>query len=853
MSGLQRPIALAWLATALLLAPGQTRLGAAPAQPSAPAPSGPAPLPAPINAAPAAVTVLLEQANYWRNLQQADQAMESLRRALALDPRNGDALALTATIEADRGNRAAAQGALARLRAASPGDPRIDKIEQTLRVAQIPKEALSGARRLAQDGRQTEAVDRYKRVFHGSPPPGQLSVEYYQTLAGTEGGWEPARDGLAEAVRQDPQDLRAQLAYAEILTYREGTRADGIARLETLSKNPPVADQATAAWRQALAWLPDNRATVDPVSAYLKTHPADAVLANKLEVARSPAVTGEDQTADNRTAGFDALNNGRLAEAASLFQKAIDANAEDADALGGLGIVQLRQRRFAEARSLLARAIALDPDHRGRWQPALDGANQARSGGGGGNASALAQALLNRGDYPAAQRELQRQIARHVDNSGGLQAMLGDAQAQQGVLGEAEASYRDALARNARNGGALVGLAGVLSREGRSEEAQGLLARAESLGAGRLAGQARALALREQAQELRDPATQSALFREAVASDPANPWLRLDLARSMVRLGQVAQARAVMAEAVAASRPSIDTLKAGIAFANETSDPDGAAALIARLPASARTADIRVLQTTATLQREIGAALLLSHRAARQQLLDMAARPDPDGARGPPIARALDRIGERAAARDALLIAQAGARQAGPGARLATASAFLDMGAVAQAEQAMEPLGSGGGLSLQERQDLARLRAGLAVRSADRLNQKGRQAEGFDVLAPALASRPADPALNMALARLYEGAKKPGQALQINEALLRRDPDNVDARREAVNAALQAGDRLRASELVDEGLRTHPNDPKAWIASAELAKARGNPARALHDYRRAAGPADAAAWLAGRG
>jgi uncharacterized protein HemY len=45
-----------------------------------------------------AVSVLLERANFWRNQQKYDQALESLNRALELDPRNADALALTGQI-----------------------------------------------------------------------------------------------------------------------------------------------------------------------------------------------------------------------------------------------------------------------------------------------------------------------------------------------------------------------------------------------------------------------------------------------------------------------------------------------------------------------------------------------------------------------------------------------------------------------------------------------------------------------------------------------------------------------------------------------------------------------------------
>ncbi len=345
-----------------------------------------------------AVSVLLERANFWRNQQKYDQALDSLNRALELDPRNADALALTGQIQAERGNAQAAQTALSRLRQFAPDDQRIAKIQDAIKVGPISQDQLAEARRLAREGRLPEAVDRYNRLLHGAPPPDNLAVEYYQTVAGTAGGWEQARDGLARTVRENPQDLRAQLAYAQILTYRDGARTDGINRLALLSRDPSVADQATQAWRQALNWLPTDKDAVGPLTDYLTVHPNDGDVQAKLEAARNPPPDPNDPAAPKRIAGFDQLNSGKLNDAAAAFQAAIDANPNDADATGGLGIVRLRQRRLDEARTLLNRAIALDPANRNRWQPALNGVAAAIEGG----RPNPAVALMNSGNYAGA-------------------------------------------------------------------------------------------------------------------------------------------------------------------------------------------------------------------------------------------------------------------------------------------------------------------------------------------------------------------------------------------------------------------------------------------------------------------
>ena len=810
--------------------PGTTPPAGAPAALQAPV----AAQSAPASSANPAVTVLMERASFWRNQAQYDQALESLNRALALEPNNADALAMVGQIQAQRGNKAAADAALAKLRQAAPGDTRIDKIDQAIKIGPIPQDALTDARRLSHDGRLADAVDRYNRVFHGNPPPDNLAVEYYQTLAGTDGGWEKARDGLGRTVRENPQDLRAQLAYAQILTYRDGSRQEGIDRLQALSKDPSIADSATQAWRQALGWLPQNKAAVAPINTYLATHPNDADIASKLETARNPPPDPNDPGANARVTGFEALNKGQLADAATNFQAALAANPKDADATGGLGVVRLRQHKLDDARQLLTHAIELDPSSRARWSPALNGVAQAVAG----SQPNPAVALMGRGNYAAAEADLQRQIAGG-SNDIGLRMMLADAQARQGKTAAAEQTYRDVLARNPRSAPAMVGLAGILGQQGRHEESRGLLQQAEALGGNPAnLAQARAQQLREQATMVSDPVTQAGLYRAALAADPSNAWIRLDYARALFKQGMVREARAVMADAMG-PHASVDALRAGIIFATETSDPDAAAALLAQLPASARTPDIQAVQVQVDLKRQIGRVIDLPRTTARARLLALAAQPDPDGGRGATIARALYSIGDVASARRAIIISRDSTPTQGNAARLAYAGALLEIGDATGAQTMLAPLGYGGSLAPDQKKVFLSLREGLAIRSADDLNGAGKQAAAYDRLAPALASDPDNTDMNLALARLYSGASDPREALEINQALLRRDPANSDARRGAVAAALQLGNRSLAAQLVKEGLEAAPDDPKSWMASADYARSTGNNTRALRDLARA--------------
>jgi tetratricopeptide (TPR) repeat protein len=753
---------------------------------------------------------------------------------LRLEPDNADGLGTEAELQAERGDRTGARATLARLRAIRPDDPHIAVAEQALRQGSIDPTGLAEARRLASEGRSAEAVTAYQRLFRGSAPPDSLAVEYYTTLAGTEGGEDQARAGLARVVAANPRELRAQLAYAQVLTYQEQTRAQGVARLAILARNPETASAASKAWRQALDWLPIDTSSIPTYQTWLEQHPDDNTITVRMNQARNPPQNPADQMAAKRSAGFNALNSGRLTDAEAEFQAVLQANPQDADALGGLGLVRLRQGSTADARALLSRAITADPQHKDRWEQALAGASI-------GDEYAAAHSAIQHGQLDVAERQL-RVIIAHGGDVVGAQAMLADVLSRHGDLAGAEVQYRAVIARQPTNTGALVGLAQVLGRAGREGEADALLERAQSLGNGRVAMRIRGDALRQQASATKDPVAKEALLRAAVAANPGDPWTRLDLARALSATGRKAEARVIMAEVTSGANPSIDALRAGALFAAEDGRAADATALVERLPVSARTADMRALLAQTRLQTEIRSAAGLaavSPAAAREKLLALAAMPDPDGARGVAVARAFLQMGDTAGAREALATAQAVTRSPTSAQRIAYAGMLLQAGDDRGSQILIHSLDGAVGLTAQQTSDLNRLRAGAAIREADALNQEGRQADAYDVLAPALAYTPDDPDLNMAVARLYARADQPNKAIAINDALLARDPDNLGARRAAMDSAIQARDWTRAEDLVRQGLRLAPDDPRTWLMSAVLNRARGNDRRALADLRKA--------------
>jgi tetratricopeptide (TPR) repeat protein len=793
--------------------------------------AGLAPLPA--HGQERGVAALLDQANYWKLQNRPDQVVRVLERVLQADPDNAEALSGLAEAQAQQGNAGAAQEALGRLRQIAPVDPRTSQADVAVRTQTVDAAALAQARQLSQAGRQAEAVARYRQLFRGTQPPDGFALEYYQTLAGTEGGWREARDGLAALSRRAPDNTSVQLAYGQVLTYREETRAQGLEILRRLAGQPDSQQSATAAWRQALTWLGLGPEAVPSLEGYLRQFPNDAEIQRRLEEARNPSASA-DPGGNAKSAAWRAFNANRLREAEEGFQGVLALNPNDADGLGGMGLIRLRQGRREEARRLLQAAIDADPSRRANWQRALDGTRAPAPGAGGGGAPGpdlqAARNLVDGGQFSRAEPLLQRIIARNGGDRPDAEALMGDIALQQGNAGLAEQYYRAALSRRGNFGAALSGLASAFQAQGRFAEAEEIHRRLGTVAQ----PQVRAEALRAEAQRTEDPGAAAALLRAAMQAEPNNPWPRLDLARLLARNGQAAQARQMMEESVADRAPP-DAIHAAAIFASEQMRHADTVRLLERLPARVRNADQNRLLASAKVQGEVASAASLvrlgRRQEARQRLLAIAARPDPTGEAAPAVVRALNATNDPMTAQQAARQAAIASRGQSPSNRLAAAGALMEAGLDGEAAELAASLDPAR-LSAEQRRTAAQLQAGLAIRASDQLNRQGDQATAWEVLAPTLRQDPQNVQANLALSRLYQSAREPEQAQRVAEAVLSRNPRDTDARQAAMDAAIAARDWGRAEALLAEGKALMPGDARMPMLEARLARAWGDGRRA---------------------
>lgn len=797
-----------------------------------------APEPAASTATPPAATsgaeqTLLERAEYWRARGRGDLAGQALEQLLKSVPDHPQALYLLGLTRASEGNTAEARQYLARLRAAHPGQTsRIAELEAALRTGSTEPSAIVQARRLAQAGKFDEAARSYREAFKGTEPPERYALEYYQTLAGTREGATEARRGLQERVQTTGGSAQSKLALAKVLTYRDSTRREGIRQLAELSQDPAVASDARSAWRQALIWLggsPSDRPLYD---AYLSRFPNDTELRNRREravtVARSARPAAPDRYAEARTRGFAQLNSNNLSAAEETFRDVLRARPNDRDARAGLGIVRLRQKQFGEARDLLQRAVSGSSSMRRKYAEALqsatfwDGMNNA-------------QAAFDAGRMSEAQSILDRLVRQGGGDVTAAQRLLGDVLFQQDQLAAAERQYRLALQRQPNDVPATLGLFNVYSAQGREAEALRL---AEDLEARSSQipnyPEVQSEVLRLKARQLEvigdgDGAFEA--YQQAIVVDPSNPWLRLDFARFLDKYGERDQATGMIQSMVDTASAPPAALHAAAIFYNERRMYPEATAALDRIPTTRQTPEMRELRQRIYVDAEVNRAKALAEAGSPDQatrILEQLNRTPPvTDAKTAAVASALADIGSTRRAQ-ALLRQQVVRGDKDAKTLIDYTGVLLRAGQEAEAAAYLRDLDSRTDLTRDQRQQLEDLKAGLAVAQADRAREREMYADAYDILYPHLADSPENPALLMALARLYASAGRPEDALGIYASILERDPRNLDTIRGAVGAAIDAKNYDYASALLDKAVEYHPREPRIYYLMGEVARASGD-------------------------
>jgi len=296
---------------------------------------------------------LIEKAKALEARGRPDIAVQVWQQILLSDPNNAMALGGVARDYRLSGNSTASDEALDKLRRINPSDPNIGKI-QGLTSNKTRDVRLGQAGALAKAGNPEAAMRIYREYYGDHPPDGDIALAYYETLYATPNGKEEALSAMRAAAARNPGDPRFIVTLGRMLTYSAKTRAEGI---KILREHADDSD-AQNSLRQALVWDSANPTSAAELKEYLKTHPKDADLEQRLtanEAKLAEMNAGIARTPEERAA-FAALNAHRLTEAESRFQGMLDKNANDARAAAGMGFLRMQQNNFAAAISYLVQA-----------------------------------------------------------------------------------------------------------------------------------------------------------------------------------------------------------------------------------------------------------------------------------------------------------------------------------------------------------------------------------------------------------------------------------------------------------------------------------------------------------------
>ncbi|MFC0205124.1 cellulose biosynthesis protein BcsC [Novosphingobium soli] len=609
-----------------------------------------------------------------------------------------------------------------------------------------------------------------------------------------------------------PAPAQAQSAGVEALVKqaqywrskgREDLAQQALRRARALDPNHPALKSAAAA-RPAPkpapkpaprpAAQPAARPAARPAAQAAKSAPAPAPAPTPARAAAAPKpapapVSAADRAGRARVSGFDALEDGNLASAAAQFQRALAVNRRDPDALGGLGLVRLREGSFAEAASLLEQA--------------------SQSGKASQWAEGLASARFFAG----------------VEETRGLvgQGRLADAQAKAEAL--VRSGYKEP-------GPALELLADVYERQGRYADAADLYRQAAQGGDAaddkRLqlrAARGRALAAAERGDDF--GAVRE--FQQGLVLDPNDPWIRYEFAQFQIKRGRVPEAESLLRSLAGSGQP--DSLYAAALLNNDLGRSAEADRLISMIPEAQRTAPMRNLAISVKTDAAIARARSLAAAGqtqqavtAMRQLGSMASIP---AGKQAAVANALFDLGDTQGAAQV-------AEQALNG-QIETVDDYEGLiGVLARsgrddlAQLALQRAGQLAGSGPDGQRAYARISAGLMVSQADAARLSGRYAESFDILQQAYAGAPENPEILAGLARLYQTGGMPAKAAQTYQLVLARKPNDKDALVGLADTAQAAGDKGLSEQAQRQALRAYGQDYRVRMSLANVERARGD-------------------------
>ena len=396
-------------------------------------------------------------------------------------------------------------------------------------------------------GKNEEAVSEYREAIRLDP---QMEDAYRNLgfLKWNEHELEPAREALAHAVQLSPNDRFAHYYLGRVL-LDEQLYAPAIRELKSSTVPLPpdtsfsiqLATANIAVGNKDLARKILQQLTTIPLDDRQSIHVASLLLAvreNGSAIGIIERLSKSPPTAENLWRQFDlalayllAGNYSKAIAQADFYQHSLkrgDANAhESAEAWTILGIAAAHLKQNERSLDAFRHAATLAPGTEENWLN-------------------LTRESMELSRYSDAISAVQDGLAANP-KSYALHLRLGAAQLAAGHYAEAEKVFRDLVSAGDPLPTGYVGLAQVLLRTGRAEEASAELTLAQQkLGPNFLIDYFRGLAF----DRMGKPGEAIAAFQDALKLDPNNAEAHLSLGKTEMSLGRLDGAISELQEAL---------------------------------------------------------------------------------------------------------------------------------------------------------------------------------------------------------------------------------------------------------------------------------------------------------------
>lgn len=306
---------------------------------------------------------LLQSARLWEARHCGDLARLALEKLVSARPDSPDALLELGELNLRMSDFVAAERVLLQLEQRFKDSPATRSMRTRYRLATRDRLQWLAVQRLAQLEQGREVRRELDRLFPQGPPEGPVGIEYFQLLAGTPGGREPALRGLRDLVAKNPGDPRYQTALERLQGQRVATaRATPQRPARRPIEEPAPHPEAVAA---ASLWEQRSREATHAQQLPLASAQLQAATAFRAEdyEATIPVATALDSLGYSTQAGELLASAQRLAPQSTwLFETYVRwliAHDGTSQALSMLDSRPVDEKWTAESRDNL-RATALD-------------------------------------------------------------------------------------------------------------------------------------------------------------------------------------------------------------------------------------------------------------------------------------------------------------------------------------------------------------------------------------------------------------------------------------------------------------------------------------------------------------